>query len=109
MDHLQATHPGLRHELRGYLVRYRHLQPLVVATMALAELETALGLLQLVSVHLPVVDGLGRDTDLGPHVPSGWTCHSFSPQSRKVLSQSHHAEGLGQDRYMLVFPGELQG
>jgi hypothetical protein len=53
MNHPQATHPGLRHELRGYLVRYRHLQPLVVATVALDELETALDLLQQVSGHLP--------------------------------------------------------
>ena len=53
MDHLQATHPGLRHELRGYLVRYRHLQPLVVAAVALGELEMALELLQQVSIHLP--------------------------------------------------------
>lgn len=53
MNHLQATHPGLRHELRGYLVRYRHLQPLVVATVALGELEMALELLQRVSIHLP--------------------------------------------------------
>jgi len=54
MDQPQATHPGLRHELRGYLVRYRHLQPLVTATVALDELETALDLLQQVSIHLPV-------------------------------------------------------
>ena len=54
MDHLQATHPGLRNELRGYLVRYRHLQPLAVAAVALDELETALDLLQRVSIHLPV-------------------------------------------------------
>lgn len=53
MDHLQATHPGLRFELRGYLVRYRHLQPLVVAAVALGELEMALDLLQRVSIHLP--------------------------------------------------------
>ncbi|MBK9797230.1 MAG: hypothetical protein IPP58_12185 [Holophagaceae bacterium] len=53
MDHLQATHPGLRLELRGYLVRYRHLQPLVVAAVALGELEMALELLQQVSIHLP--------------------------------------------------------
>jgi hypothetical protein len=53
MNHLQATHPGLRHELRGYLVRYRHLQPLVVASVALDELEAALDLLQRVSIHLP--------------------------------------------------------
>ena len=53
MNHLQATHPGLRHDLRGYLLRYRHLQPLVVATVALDELEAALELLQRVSIHLP--------------------------------------------------------
>ena len=53
MNHPQATHPSLRHELRGYLLRYRHLQPLVVATVALEELETALDLLQRVSAHLP--------------------------------------------------------
>ncbi|MFZ1377165.1 MAG: hypothetical protein WAS25_11290 [Geothrix sp.] len=53
MDLLQATHPGLRLELRGYLLRYRHLQPLVVATVALDELEAALDLLQRVSIHLP--------------------------------------------------------
>lgn len=53
MNHLQATHPGLRHELRGYLVRYRHLQPLVVAAVALGELEMALELLQQMSIQLP--------------------------------------------------------
>jgi hypothetical protein len=53
MNHLQATHPSLRHELRGYLVRYRHLQPLVVASVALDELEAALDLLQRVSIQLP--------------------------------------------------------
>ena len=56
MDHPQATHPSLRYELRGYLLRYRHLQPLVVATVALEELETALDLLQRVSAHLPAGD-----------------------------------------------------
>ena len=56
MDHPQATHPGLHHELRGYLVRDRHLQPPVVATMALDELETALDLLQRLSPPLPEGD-----------------------------------------------------
>ena len=54
MDQPQATHPGLRHELRGYLVRYRHLQPLVTATVALDELETPLDPLPQVPTHLPV-------------------------------------------------------
>ncbi len=56
MNHLQATHPGLRHELRGYLLRYRHIQPLLVATLALDELETALELLQRLSPRVPVGD-----------------------------------------------------
>lgn len=56
MNRPQATHPGLRHELRGYLVRYRHIQPLVVATVALDDLEMALDLLQQLSPRLPVGD-----------------------------------------------------
>ena len=56
MNRPQATHPGLRHELRGYLLRYRHLQPLAVAAVALDELETALELLQRLSPRLPVGD-----------------------------------------------------
>ena len=54
---------------------------------------------------LPVVEVLGRHTDLGSYVPSGWTWPSLSPQSSKVLLQFHHAEGLGQECHMWIFPG----
>jgi hypothetical protein len=45
MDPLQSTNPRLRRNLRVYLFRYRHLQPLSVASVALDELEMALQLL----------------------------------------------------------------
>ena len=45
MDPLQYTNPRLRRNLRVYLFRYGHLQPLSVATVALDELEMALQLL----------------------------------------------------------------
>lgn len=60
MNHLQATHPGLRLELRGYLVRYRHMQPLVVPTVPLDELETARELLQRLSRRLPSGDEVAK-------------------------------------------------
>jgi hypothetical protein len=45
MDPLESTNPRLRRNLRVYLFRYRHLQPISVATIALDELEMALQLL----------------------------------------------------------------
>ena len=53
MDHAPTTSPKLRQQLRIYLVRYRHLPPMTIATVALDELETALALLQLSVTHLP--------------------------------------------------------
>jgi hypothetical protein len=60
MDPLQSTNPRLRRNLRVYLFRCRHLQPLSIATVALDELEMALQL-------------LGESADLLP--PGG--SHSF--------------------------------
>lgn len=52
MEYPQATDPDLRNELRGNQFRYHQLQLLLLAMVALGELEAPLGLLQRVSAHL---------------------------------------------------------
>jgi hypothetical protein len=53
LNPVQATTPGIRRELRGYLIRYRHLAPIRVAAVVLEELEAVLSLLQSSSQDLP--------------------------------------------------------
>lgn len=54
MDRVQAAHSGPRRELRGYLVRHRHLQPVIIATVRLNGLATALEVLNRVATQCSV-------------------------------------------------------
>jgi hypothetical protein len=66
-------------------VRYRHLQPLVVATMALEALEIVLDLLQRVSIHLSVDSDEAQRLHAFLASLCGMNCHDPEAVQLRIL------------------------